>query len=204
MTKLLGNLKTGLAFVVSAPAGTGKTTLVQMLLKEFPCVAMSISCTTREIRAGEIQGHDYSFLSKEEFEHKIANRDFLEFVQLYGNYYGTDLKTIEALQKQGKHVILVIDTQGALQLKGKFPATFIFLKPPSLKVLRERLTQRRTETNEVIEERLEWARKEIELVKYYDYCIVNEELSVAYEALRSIVIAEEHRVDKSQEPRMRQ
>jgi guanylate kinase len=194
MTKLLGNLKRGLAFVVSAPAGTGKTTLVEMLLKEFPCVSMSLSCTTREIRPGEIQGVHYNFLSKEEFERKIANNDFLEFVQLYGNYYGTDLKTIEALQNQGKHVILVIDTQGALQLKEKFPATFIFLKPPSLQVLRERLTQRRTETKEVIEERLEWARKEIELVKYYDYCIVNEELSVAYEALRSIVIAEEHRV----------
>lgn len=194
--KLLGNLNTGLAFVVSAPAGTGKTTLVNMLTKEFPCVVESISFTTRPKRQGEIQGVHYNFVSKEEFERKIAQKEFLEYVELYGFYYGTSYKFIREQQKGGKHVVLVIDTQGALQLMGKFPAAFIFLKPPSLDVLKERLKQRRTETPEVIEERLKWAMKEMESAKEYDYCIINDELATAYQALRSILIAEEHRVVK--------
>lgn len=192
--KLLGNNKRGLAFVVSAPAGTGKTTLVQMLVKEFPNIIENVSFTTREKRLGEVNGVHYNFVSKEDFERRIAANEFLEYVQLFGNYYGTNRKSIENLQAQGKHVVLVIDTQGAMNLKGKFPATFIFLEPPSLAVLRERLTQRRTESSEVIEERLKWAQKEIELAKFYDYRIVNEVLPIAYQALRSIFIAEDHRV----------
>lgn len=192
--KLLGNRKEGLVFVVSAPAGTGKTTLVNMLVKEFPSVVESISYTTRPARAGEVHGVHYNFVSVAEFEQKIANSGFLEYVKLYGNYYGTALHSVQELIAQGKHVILVIDTQGALQLKGKFPATFIFLKPPSLEVLRERLLRRQTETAVVIDERLLWAQKEIALAGKYDYCIVNDELQIAYEALRSIIIAEEHKV----------
>lgn len=192
--KLLGNFKQGLAFVVSAPAGTGKTTLVHMLTKEFPCVVMSTSFTTRERRPEEKDGVDYFFVSKEEFEKKVAGKEFLEHVQLYGNYYGTDYQSIRKLQSEGKHVMLVIDTQGALQLKGKFPATFIFLEPPSRDILRQRLTQRRTESPEVIEARLDWAKKEIELAQYYDYRILNDDLSIAYQVLRSVIIAEEHKV----------
>ena len=195
--KVLGNNQKGLAFVVSAPAGTGKTTLVHMLAQEFPCVVESVSFTTRLQRPGEIAGVHYNFVSNEEFESKIANDDFLEFVQLYGCYYGTSHRAVQALQNQGKHVILVIDTQGALQLKTWFPATFIFLQPPSLEVLRERLVQRKTETLTVIEQRLAIAQKEIEASCHYDYCITNDDLSTAYQVLRSIVIAEEHRLQKN-------
>lgn len=192
--KLLGNLETGLVFVVSAPAGTGKTTLVNMLIKEFPNVVVSISYTTRKCRPEEVPGVHYHFVSEEEFKRKIANNDFLEYVQLYGHYYGTAYHTVLEQQQKKKHVILVIDTQGALLLKGKFPAVFIFLQPPSLEKLRQRLTQRRTESAAVIEERLEWAKHEMEAAHKYDYCIVNEDLAIAYQVLRSVLIAEEHRV----------
>ena len=196
-TKLLGNSKMGLAFVVSAPAGTGKTTLVQMLAQEFSCIVESVSFTTRLQRPGEIAGVHYNFVSNEEFESKIASNDFLEFVQLYGCYYGTSHRAVQELQRQGKHVILVIDTQGAQQLKTWFPATFIFLQPPSLEILRERLVLRKTETLPVIEQRLAIAEKEIEASCHYDYCIINDDLSTAYQVLRSIIIAEEHRIQKN-------
>lgn len=195
-SKILGNLQKGLAFVISAPAGTGKTTLAQLLVKEFPCVTTSISCTTRPPRRGEVHGKHYFFLSVEEFEQKIAAGDFLEYVQLYGNYYGTSLKWLTEQLNQGKHVLLTIDTQGALLLKKRFPAIFIFLQPPSLDELRSRLYKRMTETEDVIAKRLEVAKKEIEASCFYDYNIVNDDLEVAYQVLRSILIAEEHRVAK--------
>ncbi len=193
MSKLLGNLEKGLVFVISAPAGTGKTTLAQMLAKEFSCVTPSISCTTRKPRAGEKEGEHYIFLSVAEFEKRIAAHEFLEYVQLYGDYYGTCQKWVQEQQDQGKHVLLTIDTQGALQLKGHYPAVFIFIKPPSLGELKKRLIFRQTENKERIEERLAWAEKEIEASLQYDYNIVNDNLTVAYEILRSILIAEEHR-----------
>ncbi len=195
---LLGNLEQGLVFVVSAPAGTGKTTLVQMLVQEFPCVVESVSFTTRQKRPGEISGVHYNFVSNEEFERKISNNEFLEYVKLYGYYYGTSQKHIQEQRADGKHVVLVIDTQGALQLMGKFDATFIFLQPPSFDVLRDRLSKRKTESATVIEERLNWARLEMEAVRYYDYCIINDELATAYQVLRSILVAEEHRVRKKE------
>ena len=150
-SKLLGNLKHGLALIISAPAGTGKTTLVQMLQKEFPSVVNSISCTTRKPRDGEVPGKDYYFLSKDEFESKIAAGEFLEYVELYGHYYGTSREKVIEQQRQGKHVILTIDTQGALYLKGKFPGVYIFIAPPSLEELHNRMVKRKTESMEMIE-----------------------------------------------------
>lgn len=194
MHKLLGNRKKGLAFVLSAPAGTGKTTLVQMLVKEFPCVVESVSFTTRQSRSGETNGIHYHFVTREEFERKIAANEFLEYVQLYGHYYGTGYQEIINLQNSGKHVILVIDTQGAMLLKETFNAVYIFLEPPSLEVLKERLMARKTENLPVIEERLLWAKKELEVAKQYDYRIVNDDLQTAYQVLKSILIAEEHRI----------
>ena len=192
--KVLGNVTKGFVFVLSAPAGTGKTTLVRMLSEEFSCVVESVSCTTRPPRNGEVEGKDYYFLSQKEFEEKIHAGEFLEYAQVFGHYYGTSRRYVEEEQSKGKHVILVIDTQGAMQLKGRIPATFVFISPPSLVELERRLQMRKTESQEVIAQRLSWAKREMEIVANYDYHIINENLEIAYDVLRSILIAEEHRL----------
>lgn len=193
-TKVLGNTKKGLLFVISAPAGTGKSTLVEMILKEFPEeIAESCSCTTRAPRPGEISEQHYEFLTVPEFEAKIAAGEFLEYAQVFGNYYGTRKEEVKRLLAQGKHVVLVIDTQGAMKIKSQVPAIFIFISPPTFEELRRRLLKRRTEDEEKIHERLLWAKEEIEMVHNYDYLIVNDHLNVTYHVLRSIFIAEEHK-----------
>ncbi len=195
MQKLLGNRSEGFVFVLSAPAGTGKTTLVRMLAQEFPCIYESVSCTTRPIRPGEVEGKDYHFLNTEQFEAKIAEGDFLEYAEVFGYYYGTSKSVVTKHQKMGEHVFLVIDTQGAMKLKSQgFPAILIFLSPPSLEELQRRLINRRTDPQDVIEKRLSWAKKELARADKYDYHIVNDRLEEAYAVLRSIVIAQEHRV----------
>lgn len=186
----------GLVFIVSGPAGVGKTSLVQRLMQEFPTAVASVSYTTRQPREGEIEGVHYHFISDLEFEAKILANHFLEYVKLYGTYYGTSRQWIEEIQQEGKHVILVIDTQGALQLKGKITAAFIFIQPPSLDALRNRLIQRRTESLEVIDERLKWGEFELAAADYYDYQLVNDQFDAAYQVLRCIFIAECHRVRK--------
>lgn len=191
--KLLGNHSEGLLFVVSAPAGTGKTTLVQMLVKEYPCIEESISYTTREPRPQEENGVHYHFVSTDEFKEMVKAGKFLEYVGLYGNFYGTSKEKVLEQQASGKHVILVIDTQGGLQLKGKMEACFIFIEPPSFEEHKKRLLNRQTEPLAIVEKRLQWAKKEYEDSKYYDYHIINDDLNVAYEVLKSIIIAEEHR-----------
>lgn len=189
----LGGLKRGMVFVISAPAGTGKTTLVRMLRQEFSCVVESVSYTTRKPRKNEVAGVDYFFISNEEFEQKIREGDFLEYAKVFNHYYGTSRKFVGLEQDKGKHVILVIDTQGALQLMGTYTAVFIFISPPSIEELRRRLMTRRADTIEAIEERLSWAQHEMSLSNRYDYQIVNEDLGVAYTVLKSILIAEEHK-----------
>lgn len=192
--QLLGNLKKGLIFIVSAPAGTGKTTLVQLLAKEFPSVVASISCTTRVPRTDEVDGVHYHFLDGPEFTRRIAEDEFLEYVQLYGAYYGTSRKHVEELINQGKHVILVIDTQGLMQLKGKINFISIFIAPPSFDALEKRLEKRQTESKENMDARLIWAKEEMSRSHLYDYLIINDDLNIAYQVLRSIFIAEEHRL----------
>jgi guanylate kinase len=191
---LIGELKRGLVFILSAPAGTGKTTLVQRLVNEFPSVVASISYATRKPRAGEVNGIDYFFVSEEEFQSRIDNGEFLEYVKLYDDYYGTSRLWVEKQLGQGRHVFLVIDTQGALSLKDKIKATYIFVSPPSLEVLEKRLQARKTESQVVIQKRLAWAEREMAATHAYNYLIVNDELDEAYQVLRSIVIAEEHRI----------
>lgn len=192
--KVFGNLKKGLLFVVSAPAGTGKTTLVNQLTHEFSEIVQSVSFTTRKPRPGEIEGVHYHFISKEGFKEKIKANDFLEHVSLYGDYYGTCRAWVENHLNQGRHVVLVIDTQGGLKIKGSVDATFIFIRPPSLDILRKRLEGRKTEPPEMIQKRIARAEHEMEEGKAYDYQIINDDLSTAYQVLKSIFIAEEHRL----------
>lgn len=177
---------------MSAPAGTGKTTLARMLCDQSDGqIVESISCTTRSIRPGETEGKDYYFISKKEFIEKRTQNAFLESADVFGHSYGTLKKTVLDEQNKGHHVILVIDTQGALQLKGAVEAVFIFIAPPSMEELERRLRNRKTETAEVIEERLSWAKKEMDMAKQYDYRIVNDDLDIAFQELKNVVIAEE-------------
>jgi len=193
MRKVLGNIEKGLLFVVSAPAGTGKTTLVHMLTKEYSAVVQSISCTTRSPRNNEKNGVHYHFIDKEGFEEKIKEGEFLEYAKIYDDYYGTSKKWVEEQRTLGKHVILVIDIQGAQQLKNKADAIYIFIEPPSFEVLQQRLIGRKTENPETVKQRLSWAKQEMQAGKSYDYRIVNEDLEISYQVLKSIIIASEHR-----------
>ena len=196
--KVLGNLSKGIVFVLSAPAGTGKTTLIRMLTQEFDCIEESVSCTTRAPRVGEVEGKDYFFLTSEDFKKKVVEGEFLEYAEVYGQLYGTSKEHLEEKLKSGKHVFLVIDTQGALSLqKIGFKAVYIFISPPNVEALKERLHKRQSEDEDKRMERLSWAEKEMKLSVLYDFQIVNCKLDVAYTVLKSIVIAEEHRVEKS-------
>ncbi len=191
--KILGN-HSSIHFVISAPAGTGKTTLVKRLLSEFKeNLTQSISCTTRAKRPNDVHGKDYHFLSEKVFLEKANNGDFLEYAKVFDNYYGTLKETIADIEKQNKHSILVIDTQGALELKSFFKAVYIFISPPSHDELKNRLVKRATEKSEVMETRLAFAKEELEKIHLYDYHIINDDLDIAYQALRSIIIAEDHR-----------
>lgn len=198
--KLLGNLPKGIVFVVSAPAGTGKTTLVRRLCQEFSCVETSVSCTTREPRTGEQEGKDYWFLTPEAFEKKEQEGGFLETATVFAHKYATSKVYVQNIIDRGHHAVLIIDTQGALYLKHKgFSAVFIFLLPPSIEALVERLDKRKTEDKEKQKLRLSCAKEEMRCSIFYDYRIINDDIDVAYETLRSIFIAEEHKVRKQGE-----
>ncbi len=187
------HLKKGLLIILSAPAGTGKTTLVKRLVKQDPRIVPSISFTTRPPREGEKDGIDYHFVTREAFEQKIADGDFLEHVDFCGNYYGTSGAWVDAQREAGSHVILTIDTQGALLLKNKVDAVYIFVLPPSLEVQRHRLEYRMTDSRENIEKRLARTPYELQAAKYYDYVVVNDRLEGAAAAVMNIIHAEEHR-----------
>ncbi|HEU63859.1 MAG TPA: guanylate kinase [Chlamydiae bacterium] len=193
--KLLGNLKKGLFFIISAPAGAGKTTLTRMLTKEFKSVIESVSFTSREPRKDEKEGVDYFFVTKEEFEKKIKEGDFLEYAKVFDHYYGTSKTFVEKNLNEKKHVVLVIDTQGALKLKNKIECTYIFISPPSIDTLKERMKKRADIDDKEIEKRLTWANEEMKQIVNYDYNITNIDLDKSYEELRSIFIAEEHKVN---------
>jgi len=193
---MLNKLK-GLLIVISAPSGTGKTTLVHMLLKEFPDLEFSVSYTTRPPRSGEVDGRDYHFVDRKTFERMIEEGDFLEWAEVYGNLYGTSRTQVLRALNEGRDVILDIDTQGALQVKKNFPeAVLIFILPPSLKELERRLRNRGTDDEETIERRLKTAREEIRRAPLYDYIVVNDVLEVAYENLKSIIRAEKLRTER--------
>ncbi len=187
----------GLLFVVSAPAGTGKSTLVNKLKEEFTNVSQSISYTTREIRKEEINGIDYLFVSKDVFAGLVKSKQFLEYTSHFGHYYGTANESIKSLLDQERHVVLVVDTKGAVSLqKLEVPAVYIFITPPSIDELKRRLTNRATEAGQDIQTRLDKVSEEMESIMYYDYHIENIDLEDAYQVLKAIVIAEEHRINK--------
>ena len=187
----------GRLFVLSAPSGSGKTTVLSALLKRNRELVRSISATTRPPRSGERNGKDYWFLSRARFREGIARGRFLEYARVLKNWYGTPKAPIEKITRAGKDVLLGIDIQGARQIRrGRLPATTIFLLPPSLKVLRERLEHRGTETPEQIRDRLNLARRELKEVGRYDYAVVNDRLREAVVAVEQILRAEQFRVKR--------
>ena len=181
----------GIPFIVSAPSGGGKTSLVKTLLEAEPETMLSVSYTTRPARPGEVSGRDYHFVSVAAFERMREAGEFLESAVIYGNHYGTSHKWIAEQVRQGRDVLLEIDWQGAQQVRRLLPETVsIFILPPSLEVLAERLKGRSQDRPEVIERRLAAARQEIGHVGEFDYVIINEDFNRAALDLRSIIRAE--------------
>ena len=181
----------GILIVVSAPSGCGKGTILAEVLKDEKFF-YSVSATTRSPRPGETDGVNYHFLKKEQFEELIASGGMLEYAQYCDNYYGTPRDKVMEKLGEGKHVILEIEVQGAMQIREKCPdAVFIFIAPPSVGELRNRLSGRGTETAEVIEKRVSEAAHEISFEEKYDYVIVNDKLEEAIEDFRTVVRAEE-------------
>jgi guanylate kinase len=185
----------GLLFIVSAPSGSGKTTLVERLVQVTPGLRMSRSFTSRPPRAGECDGVDYNFISRERFEQMHAAGDFLESADVFGNLYGTSYaQTVQALDR-GEDLVLVIDVQGARQVRrSHFEHVGIFVLPPSFEILSARLRSRSKDSDAQIGRRLEVARQEVSAVDEYDYVVINDELDSAVRRLESIVEAERLRL----------
>lgn len=178
-------------FVVSAPSGTGKTTLCRAMAPIFPGLYYSISYTTRPPRPGDENGKDYHFISPEDFQKMIKEGKFAEWAEIYGHRYGTSKTILEKAQEEGRDVILDIDGQGARQLRDKdLGGVFIFILPPSWAELKQRLSSRKTEGKAALEERLRKARAEMAEARWYDYIIINEELEKAQEQLKAVILAE--------------
>lgn len=186
----------GLLFVVSAPSGTGKTTVVEQLVKIVPTLEMSRSYTSRPPRSNERDGVDYNFVSRQEFEDRIARGDFLEHADVFGNYYGTGKAETEARLASGRDLVLVIDVQGARQVREKVHGVGVFMVPPSFQVLEHRLRNRSQDPEAAIQRRLATARSEVSAVSEYDYVVINDELDRCVAELRGIVLAERARRDR--------
>lgn len=189
----------GLLIVLSGPSGVGKGTVRKALFElEGHDLVYSISMTTRPPREGEIDGEDYYFVSKEEFEERIKNDAFLEWAQFVGHYYGTPKDKIEEKLKEGKEVVLEIEVQGALQVREKMSdAVFIFIAPPNKEALYRRLLRRGTESNEVIQKRMDKAEREFPLAHKYDYIVVNDEVTNAADRVLAIIRAEHAKTERS-------
>lgn len=186
----------GRLFIVSAPSGAGKTTLVERLVEQVPALRMSRSYTSRRARPGETDGVDYNFVSRARFEEMVAAGDFLEWADVFGNLYGTCASDTERLLAGGDDVVLVIDVQGARQVREKRPsATTIFVMPPSFPVLEERLRRRSKDSEAAIVRRLQVARDEVASFGEYEFIVINDELTAAVDRLRGIVLGERARLE---------
>ena len=190
-----GNVR-GLLMVVSAPSGAGKTSICREILRMFPEIRFSVSCTTRPPRVGEVNGRDYHFISEAEFRERIARGEFAEWVENFGNLYGTSKKTMDAFLEAGQDMILDIEGRGAKAIRKCYPgAVFVFILPPSLSELKARLTKR-GESTALMENRLRTSLDEIREALWYDYVIFNEKLSEAVDRFRSVYMAEKSRRDR--------
>jgi guanylate kinase len=180
----------GRLFIISAPSGVGKSTIIRKVIAACPNLQFSVSCTTRPIRSGEVAGKDYHFLSVEEFQRGIRSGYFLEWAEVHGHLYGTDRRIIEKWLKAGENVLLDIDVQGARLVRCDYPAAkTIFILPPSMHVLEKRLRDRATETAEQFAIRLAAARREILESPWFDFIITNDDLEEAVEDLKAILRA---------------
>ena len=188
--------KRGLLIVLSGPSGVGKGTVrAAIFAKGEQKFVYSISATTRLPRTGETDGVDYFFKTREEFEQMIQNKQLLEYAEYVGNYYGTPLEYVENTLAKGKDVFLEIDVQGAIQVRELMPdGVFIFLTPPDLNELESRIVNRGTDSDEIIAKRMKTAREELELMKYYDYSVVNDTVDNAVQKIEAIIQTEHLRI----------
>ncbi|TVY08741.1 guanylate kinase [Paenibacillus cremeus] len=193
----ISSAEKGILIVLSGPSGVGKGTVCKALRECSSDIIYSVSATTREPRQGEVDGVNYFFKSREQFQQLIEQDQMLEWAEYVGNYYGTPRKFVEDTLASGKDIILEIEVQGALKVKQKFPeGVFIFLLPPSLTELESRIVGRGTETEDVIRSRMSVAVEEIALMEHYDYAIVNDQVDLACQRIRSILTAERCRKDR--------
>ena len=190
---------TGVLTVISGFSGAGKGTVMKELVQNYPYF-LSISATTRKPRTGEVDGREYFFHTREEFEQMIEKQELIEWAEYVGNYYGTPKTYVEACLAEGKDVILEIELQGAMKVRQQFPdALLLFLAPPSIAELKKRLIGRGTETMEVIEERMQRAKEEGRYMEQYDYLVVNGDLTVCTEQIHSVIQTAKLRTARNQE-----
>lgn len=178
----------GNLIVISAPSGSGKTTIAKAILRMYPSIIFSVSATTRRIRKGEMNGKDYFFLTKDEFQTRVKKGDLVEWEEIYGNYYGTLRSEIDRALSGGKVMLFDVDVKGALSIKTQYPeALLIFIKPPDFETLKDRLTNRRTEDDGALKRRLERVPMELSLGEKFDHQVVNDDLQRAIAEVDSII-----------------
>ena len=188
----------GSLIIISGPSGSGKDTVLKKLFEKMPEIEFSISSVSRAMREGEIQGEKYNFITRAEFEKMIADDSLLEYNVYCDNYYGTPKAPVERCIASGGEIILEVDVNGAANVRKNCPDNFsVFIAPPSFEVLRNRLINRGTETAEVIEKRLAQAKNELDRAKEYDYIVVNDDLDVAVDELKNIILSERHKIDRN-------
>lgn len=182
-------MKRGKLIVISAPSGSGKTTIARAIMKKYPSMLFSVSATTRLPRTGEVDGKDYFFLSRETFQHKVKQGDLVEWEEIYGNYYGTLKSQIDRALRQGSIMLFDVDVKGALSIKKAFPedSVLIFIKPPSFEALQRRLLDRKTEDEATIRRRLDRVPMELEKGSQFDWQVVNDDLQTAINKVDEII-----------------